>query len=456
VAALSTGAPSPPNRGDGDGALVFQEKRHLAGLRGAEFVEMARAGRGGHTWQSLWGAVMTTRRAVLKAGAAAMVAAAAGVNAVTPAAAKVRPNRPDSLAFQSALDRFAGTAASGILAEVRDPHWVWRGSSGVSELGTSKRVVPTGRFRVGSVNKSFVSTVVLQLVAERRLGLDDPVRRWLPGVVPGDDRITVRNLVQHTSGIVDYTTALPQIFPTVADVVRQRYRTWTPRELLELTAGQPPLFEPGTSWSYSNTNYILLGLVIERVTGRRYADEIRRRILGPLRLRDTEGPGTDPHIRGPHSHGYLLDESGATVDITVFNPSIAGASGDMLSTAADLNRFYGELNAGRLVPGALLTEMRTVFPGSSYGLGLQTKTAPTGVTLWGHTGGIFGYYTYSFSTADGRRQLTLSTNPWGDGDLGAALPDLLTAAFPAGTGPAEAATRTAAQTPIRDLDGWQW
>ena len=370
---------------------------------------------------------MITRRTVLKAGAAATVAAAVGVNAATPAAAAAK----DSAAFQSALDRIADRAASGVLAEVRDPHWVWRGSSGVSELGTSKRVVPTGRFRIGSVNKSFMSTVMLQLVAERRLGLDDPVRRWLPGVVPGEDRITVRNLLQHTSGIFDYTTLLPQIFPTIADVVRQRYRTWTPRELLALTADHPPLFEPGSSWSYSNTNYILLGLVVERVTGRGYADEIRRRILDPLRLYDTEGPGTDPHIRGPHSHGYLLDESGATVDITVFNPSIAGASGDMLSSATDLNRFFGELNAGRLVPGTLLTEARTVFPGTSYGLGLQTKTAPTGVTLWGHTGGIFGYYTYSFSTVDGRRRLTLSTNPWGDDDLGPRLPDFLTAVFPA-------------------------
>jgi D-alanyl-D-alanine carboxypeptidase len=401
---------------------------------------------------------MTTRRTMLRAGAAATVAVATATNAATPAVAAPATRSaapPDGAAFQSALDRLAGTVASGVLAEVRDPHWVWRGASGVSELGTSKPVVPTGRFRVGSVTKSFVATVVLQLVGERRLRLDDPVRRWLPGVLPGGDRVTLRNLLQHTSGIVSYTDVLEQMYPTVADIVRLRYRTWPPRELLGLVAGRPPLFEPGTSWSYSNTNYVALGLVVERVTGRTYAEEIRRRILQPLRLRDAELPGTDPYIRGPHSHGYLPDErDGAVVpvDITVFNPSIAGAAGEIISTAADLNRFYGALNAGRLVRGALLTEMRTSFPDAGYGLGLQTETLPTGVTLWGHTGGIFGYATYSFSTIDGRRQITLSINPWGDGDPGDALLDLLTAAFPAPAGPAP---RAAAPARIRNLDRWQ-
>ncbi|GIJ48787.1 serine hydrolase [Virgisporangium aliadipatigenens] len=388
---------------------------------------------------------------MLRAGAAATVAVAAATNAATPAvAAPATP--PEGAAFQSALDRLAGTVASGVLAEVRDPRWVWRGSSGVRELGTSKPVVPTGRFRVGSVTKSFVATVVLQLAAERRLGLDDPLRRWLPGGLPGGDRVTLRHLLQHTSGIFNYTDVLEELYPAVADLVRIRYRTWSPREILGLIAGRPSLFDPGTSWSYSNTNYILLGLVVERVTGRTYADEIRRRILQPLRLRDAELPGADPHIRGPHSHGYLPDvRDGAVVpvDITDFNPSIAGAAGAMLSGAGDLNRFYGALNAGRLVHEPLLTEMRTSFPDAGYGLGLQTETLPNGVTLWGHTGGIFGYVTYSFSTADGRRQLSLSANPWGDGDPGSALLDLLTAAFPA---PEGTAPRAAAPTRIRNLD----
>ncbi|MEJ3750718.1 serine hydrolase domain-containing protein [Actinomycetes bacterium KLBMP 9797] len=375
---------------------------------------------------------MTTRRTMLRSGAAAAVTLAAGAATAAPAAAGPPVRGPDAAALQAALDALAAGAASGVLVEVRDPAWTWRGTSGVAELGTTRPVPPRGRFRVGSVTKSFLATVVLQLVAERRLALTDPVERWLPGVVPGGDRITLRHLLQHTSGIYNYTDRLPELYPTVPDIVDARFRSWTPQEILALIAGQPPLFAPGTSWSYSNTNYILLGLVVRRVTGRGWASEVRRRILDPLRLRDTETPGTNPYIRGPHSHGYLpLERDGGLVpvDITVFNPSIAGPAGEMLSTAADLNRFYGALNSGQLVRPGLLAQMRTSYPDANYGLGLETIALPGGVTLWGHTGGIFGYATLAMSTLDGRRQLTLSANPWGDGDGQGPLSDLLLAAF---------------------------
>jgi D-alanyl-D-alanine carboxypeptidase len=401
---------------------------------------------------------MTTRRTMLKSGAAAAIALTAGAATAAPAGAAPPSTDtgtvPDTVAFQSALDRMAAGAASGVLAEVRDRSWVWRGSSGVAELGTTRPVAPHGRFRVGSVTKSFVATVVLQLVGERRLALSDPIARWLPGVVPAGDRITVHHLLQHTSGIFNYTDLLAEIYPSLADLLRQRYRTWSPRELLALAVGRPLLFEPGSAHSYSNTNYILLGLLVKRVTGHDHAAEIQRRILRPLRLGDTQVPGSNPHIAGPHSHGYLADVRDGVVvpvDITVFNPSVAGAAGEMLSTAADLNRFYGALNGGRLVRPALLAQMRTSFPDAEYGLGLQSFTPPGGDTVWGHTGGIFGYGTFAFATVDGRRQLAVSINPWGDGDLEGPLTDLMVAVF--GGSPGTAA-RAATPTRVRILDRW--
>ncbi|MEV4510429.1 serine hydrolase domain-containing protein [Dactylosporangium sp. NPDC049525] len=373
---------------------------------------------------------MTTRRTILKSGAVTAFVAAGGT-ALAPVPAAASGPGPDRDALQEAVARLGANGASGILAEVRDRDWIWRGSAGVAELGGTRPVQPQGRFRVGSVTKSFVATVALQLVAERRLRLDDPVERYLPGVVPGGGRITVRHLLQHTSGLFDYTDAL-LAEATVEDLVRMRYRSWAPRELLAYSWGEAPLFEPGAGWSYSNTNYILVGLLIERVTGRPYGSEVTRRIIRPLGLHQTEVPGHDPDIAGPHAHGYLpLERDGGVVpvDITRYEPSIAWAAGEMLSSAADLNRFYGALVRGRLLPAPLLAQMQATTGPESYGLGLLSLTLPSGATLWGHTGGIFGYETFAMGTADGRRQLTFSVNPWGPSEPDDSLLQLLTLAF---------------------------
>ncbi|MBF9128490.1 beta-lactamase family protein [Plantactinospora sp. S1510] len=384
---------------------------------------------------------MTARRTILRAGAAGALALTVGTATGTPAAAARRTARPrtgpDPVALQTALDGIAAGAASGVLAEVRHSARVWRGSSGAAELGTTRPVRVDGRFRAGSITKSFVATVLLQLAGERRLALGDPIERWLPGVVSGGDRITLHHLLQHTSGIVDYTRTAQfrQLYGTVEGILATRYRTWTPHELLAFITGTPPLFEPGTSYRYSNTNYILLALVIERVTGNHYATEVQRRILRPLGLAGTELPGIHPYIAGPHSHGYLPVQRDGTyqpVDITAFNPSAAGASGELLTSAADLNRFYRALLTGRLLRPAQLAQMKTSWSTGAradYGLGLQTRRLATGTTVWGHGGEIFGYEAASWSTEDGTRQLTVAVNPWGEGDLHALIDDLLAVAF---------------------------
>jgi D-alanyl-D-alanine carboxypeptidase len=336
--------------------------------------------------------------------------------------------------LQAVLDDIAATMGSGVLAEVRSAGRVWRSASGVAELGTSSPVPVEGRFRAGSITKSFVATVVLQLVGEGRTALDDPVEKWLPGIVQGGDRITLRHLLQHTSGIVDYgeSDQFRSFYGTTEAIVGMRHRTWTAPELLAFVAGQPALFEPGSSWAYSSTNYLLLGLVVERVTGNSYATEVERRILRPLDLRDTEAPGANPHIAGPHPHGYLRDAGREPVDITEFDHSFAGPAGEIVSTTADLNRFYRALMTGRLLAPAQSTEMRTVRAtghGFAYGLGIATRQLADGTTLWGHNGGTFGFETFAWSTGEGDRQVTVAVTPWADSDLHARVNDFLTAAF---------------------------
>lgn len=266
---------------------------------------------------------MPNRRSVLAGSAAAMFAA--GIGTASPAEAE--PRGLDRAALQAALDQIVATGATAALARVDSPTGSWRSSSGVVELGRAARPSPAGQFRVGSITKTFVATVILQLVAERRLRLEDTLERWLPGAIPNGAQITIRNLLQHTSGVFDYTNAL---FATVEDVLRARYRTFRPEELVALAAAHPPVFEPGTSWEYSNTNYVLLGLIIKKITRRAYGVEVGRRILRPLRLRGTEVPGTDITIDGPHAHGYEpIEQDGEIVplDFTDLNPSMAYSAG---------------------------------------------------------------------------------------------------------------------------------
>jgi D-alanyl-D-alanine carboxypeptidase len=338
------------------------------------------------------------------------------------------------MTLQAALDDIAATIGTGVLAEVCSAGRVWRGAGGVADLGTSRPVPVDARFRAGSITKSLVATVVLQLVGERRIALDSPVGKWLPRTVPDGDRITLRHLLQHTSGIVDYgeSNRFRGLYGTTGAIVGLRHRTWTAPELLEFIAGVPSLFEPGSSWAYSSTNYLLLGLVVERVTGNSYAIEVDRRILHPLDLRDTEVPGTNPHIAGPHLHGYLRDGGQEPVDITVFDHSFAGAAGEMVSSTTDLNRFYRALMTGGLLAPAELTEMRTVrtaAEGCGYGLGIATRQLPDGTTLWGHNGGTFGFEAFSWTTGDGGRQATVAVTPRAGSDPSARVHDFLATAF---------------------------
>lgn len=316
--------------------------------------------------------------------------------------------------LQNRLDDVVDAGAVGALALVRGEGGVWRGTSGLAELGKRRPVPVGGRFRVGSVTKTFTATVVLQLVGEGRLRLEDPIEVWLPGVVPDGHRVTVRHLLNHTSGVYDYLYTLPM--PPQQAFFDNRWRTWTPSELVQRAVANPPTFAPpGSAFAYSNTGYTLLGQIIEEVTGRSYGEEIESRIIGPLNLHHTSVPGTDPEIRGPHPHGYvptIQDGEMRLRDYTEMNPSVFGAGGEIISTTRDLNRFLFMLLGGRLLPRHLLNEMKTPgVNGGRYGLGLGWHDTSCGVRVFGNDGDALTYQAWSYSTEDRRSQVTVALTP---------------------------------------------
>ncbi|WP_372659944.1 serine hydrolase domain-containing protein [Amycolatopsis kentuckyensis] len=333
---------------------------------------------------------------------------AAGTLAVLLAATTAAPALAAG-SVQANLDVLtAQDGVPGAEAVIQDGHRTRVVRSGAGDVTTGKPFPRNGSFRAGSVTKSFVATVVLQLAGEGRVKLDAPVERYLPGLLP-DRRITVRQLLQHTSGIPDYLQEFD-----LSDPEALRHRGASPEELVTLALKHPALFPPGTSWSYSNTNYIVAGMLAEKVTGRALGDLIAQRITRPLGLRDTYLPRRgDEKLPDPHAVGYTPD----LVDFSDFDATIAGAAGGLVSTPADLDRFYGALLGGRLLRPAELAEMkRTVpadlgVPGARYGLGVGSIPLSCG-EFWGHEGGIIGFTNLAGVGPGGRRvTVVLNQNP---------------------------------------------
>ena len=210
--------------------------------------------------------------------------------------------------------------------------------------------------------------------------------------MPNGGAITIRHLLNHTSGLHDYMSE--EGYSTNRWRGEDRFQSYTPRQLLKVAFAEPPYFaKPGSSWRYSNTNYIVAGMLIEKLTGRPYGKEVERRILSPLKLTRTSVPGDAPGLREPHAHGYEALPSGEIVDATRMNPSLDWAAGEMVSTTRDLNTFFNALLGGKLTGKAMLGEMRTTVDtgaGFAYGLGLQKYALPCGKSVWGHSGELIG------------------------------------------------------------------
>ncbi|MET7688771.1 serine hydrolase domain-containing protein [Streptomyces sp. NPDC005483] len=323
----------------------------------------------------------------------------------------------------------------GVTLTAKDGRSTWSITAGTGNLRTHAPRSVDDRYRVGSITKTFVSTVLLQLEAEGRLSLDDTVEKWLPGLVHGNGhdggRITVRQLLNHTSGIFDYTAdeTFGRTYFLKDGFLEHRYDTQSPGDLVAIAMAHQPDFAPGTSWNYSNTNYVVAGMVIQKVTGRSYGEEIRHRIIGPLHLTATSVPGTRVTVPRPSSRAYsklARTATGPTYDVTELNPSLASSAGEMISDSADLDRFYSALLKGRLLPAKQLKEMKTTvaapgIPNAGYGLGLMDRKLSCGVHVWGHGGGIHGSSSEAVTTADGRHSVAFNFNGDWSGDSDAVV-----------------------------------
>jgi D-alanyl-D-alanine carboxypeptidase len=257
-----------------------------------------------------------------------VLAAASGATACTSAPERATAREPQ---LQAALDQLVAAGAPGVLVLVREGDRTIRLTSGYGNLKPKARLRATDRFRVGSVTKSFVATVVLQLVGEGKLALDDTIERWLPGLVPNGRAITVRQLLDHTAGLFDY---LGDGDKTVERRVLSGdwdYR-WKPRELVAISTAHKAKFAPGTGWSYCNTCYILLGLIVEEATGNPITAELRTRVFEPAGLRATS-LDTRPPMSGQYARGYELLGEPPLVDFSALSPSLAWTAGAIVSTA---------------------------------------------------------------------------------------------------------------------------
>ena len=287
------------------------------------------------------------------------------------------------------------------------------------------------RFRIGSVTKTFVAALVLQLVEEGRLGLEDTVEHWLPGRIPNGRAITVRHLLSHTAGLFDYVQD--------GRVLGDHERRWRPEELVSLAVAHPPeQTTPGGRFTYSSTNYVVLGLIAEEAADAPLERQLREHLFGPLRLSRTSFvPG---EIRGRHVHGYRSPSrdgivTGPPVDTSREPAWWTWAAGAIVSTADDLQRFFAALLRGRVLSPALLREMETLVPAGRlrYGLGIATVPTPCG-RAWGHSGNVQGTIAVAWNTVDGSRQLVLVVNTYPlSSELDAAVREIQNAAFCAGS-----------------------
>jgi D-alanyl-D-alanine carboxypeptidase len=373
-------------------------------------------------------AAKVVRRVAVSALAATLLAgvAAPGVatadNSAQPKATSALPKaagqtRPD---LQKAVQAWVDAGFSGMQLRVHDQQGDWVGSAGVRKLGQTAKPPTNGRFWIGSSTKTFTATLVLQLVAEGKVGLDAPVADYLPKLGL-DRRITVRMLLQHTSGLFNYTGDFnadgswePGIPGAGKEWVDNRFRSYTPEQLVGVALSKPARFAPGTDQSYANTNYTVALLLIEKVTGHSYAQEMQRRILRPLGLRDTLVPGNRTNLPGPHAHGYYryqdADGQWKVVDVTRQNLSLLAGAGDMISTTQDLQTFISALLGGKLLPTPLLAEMRKPVGKYSLGLGLWVQDLGPGCgTIVNHNGSPpGGYGALMISTPDGSKTVTAS------------------------------------------------
>jgi D-alanyl-D-alanine carboxypeptidase len=336
--------------------------------------------------------------------AAALVAASALARPATTTGMQ-------ALGLQTGLDALVAAGAPGVILLVRNGNHTVRLTAGLADVAHKRPMRPDDRFRIASLTKTYTATVVLQLVAEGKLALSDSVERRLPGLVPNGSEITIHQLLNHTSGIFSFEQDPRVLKPYLNG--NYGYH-WAPRKLVEIAVSHKPLFAPGAGQSYSSTNYVIAGLIVEALTGKPIGAQLRSRIFPPLHLAATTYP-TTPRMPSPYARGYYVFGKPPATDVTGISPSLSPASGAIVSNAADVADFYRALLSGRLLEPGLLQAMKTTLhegiktdiPG--YGLGLQRFRTSCGAA-WGHSGDFPGYVVIAYSSARGERQAVLMAN----------------------------------------------
>lgn len=323
-------------------------------------------------------------------------------------AASAAPSKGEAESLKSRAQGLVGAGYPAALAAVTDSKGESAGVAvGKGSLEAGQAPPLDGEVRIGSNTKTFVAVVVMQMVQEGKVGLDEPIETYLPGLIKGEgidaSRITVRQLLQHTSGLPEHTD---YYFSSNAAALENIQHYIPARDLLDVALSKPAAFEPGTQWSYSNTNYIVLGMLIERVSQRPVGEQIDQRIIKRLGLSHTYFPGNgEKKIRGSHPQGYHINGEGKLEDVTEMDASLPWAAGAMVSTPSELNTFFQAVFDGRLLTQASIDEMKkgvdTGSGGMVYGLGLFGTPLSCGGTSWGHGGGIFGYETHNAVGPDG-------------------------------------------------------
>jgi D-alanyl-D-alanine carboxypeptidase len=389
----------------------------------------------------------TTKASRKKASAAALAAAALIAAALLPEAASAasghRAARADynqtELRRDLAAVRRAGGGDVNVLARVDGlPGGRLQARLGTVSVGSHAPVPWGSHFRTASTTKAFVATVVLQLAAEKQLSLDDTVEHWLPGVVSGHgndgSRITVRDLLRQTSGLFDYVDD-----PDLQQKLREhfdenRYNDTSPADLVMTAVTHKPLFVPEagrTRWAYSNTNYLLAGMIAEKASGTGWRELVEHRIIARLGLSQTSVPGLDPFLPTPYVSTYLTGTDGTRLDVTT-NSYLHTADSGVVSTTADLNTFFRALADGRLLPAEQWRQMRQTvqrtddpddvaeLPEGTYGLGLREIPLSCGGHYYMHEGDGYGTYTRPAVSSDGRSAVTISVTTT------SAMPDLST------------------------------
>lgn len=342
--------------------------------------------------------------------AAAVAVAALGLTLLPPAPAaraEPAPRAIDTGRLDAALAGLQQAGGVGVVARVTSGKRQWSRAVGTASPGTP--ATTDARFRAGSVSKQAIATLALQLVEDRVWTLDTRVGSVLPGLLPGKGRVTLRQLLSHTSGVPEF------LLTVLADATSEQAfldaisTPRTDRQLVRAALQQPWQFRPGTDYGYSNANYVVAGMMLEKATGLSVKQLVRQRIARPLGLREFTMAGS-PGLRAPALQETVSLE-GQSVSTASFDPTLFSSAGSLVTTTRDLDRFERALNDGELLSRRSTRWMRAVqVPETTpipYGLGSYRLPDPCrpGQWLHGHDGGTYGTLTVAFSSADGRTRV---------------------------------------------------